>query len=68
LSTLIPLGFFYSFEGCFQRWKPRKTGKKVKRVGPLFDLGERVGKLGKVKKIRKGEIFGKPTEHLQFFY
>ncbi len=25
LSTLIPLGFFDSFEGCFQRWKPRKT-------------------------------------------
>jgi hypothetical protein len=25
LSTLIPLGFLDTFEGCFQRWKPGKT-------------------------------------------
>jgi hypothetical protein len=29
-----------------------KLEKRSKRVGPLFDLGERVGKLGKVKKER----------------
>jgi hypothetical protein len=31
---------------------------KVKSVGPLFDLGERVGKLGKVKKNKeRGDIW-----------
>jgi hypothetical protein len=33
-----------------------KLEKRSKRVGPLFDLGERVGKLGKVKKER-GDIW-----------